>query len=87
MAYPALPKLLILCSLLVFVQLGPHIRAQLEESSLKMMIDAFEWPTTISSLYDDEYGGEGKEDDNMDSGSSGRRSLFWHTWWNGHVRV
>jgi hypothetical protein len=52
-----------------------------------MMIEAFEWPTTISSLYDDEYGGEGKEDDNMDSGSSGRRSLFRHTWWNGHVRV
>ncbi|GLT71893.1 hypothetical protein SLA2020_438780 [Shorea laevis] len=32
----------------------------------------------MSSLYDDEFGGEGEEDDNMDGGSSGRRSLFWH---------
>jgi hypothetical protein len=68
MAYPVLPKLLILCSLLVFVQLGSCVRAQLEESSLKLMTDAFEWPKTILSLYDDEYGGEGKEDDNMDGG-------------------
>jgi hypothetical protein len=80
MAYPALTKLLILCSLLVFVQLGPRVRAQLEETSLKLMSDAFEWPTTMSSLYDDEFGGEGEdEDDNKDGGSSGRRSLFWHT--------
>jgi hypothetical protein len=52
----------------VFVQLGLRVRAQLEESSLKLMTDAFEWPKTILSLYDDEYGGEGKKDNNMDGG-------------------
>jgi len=52
-----LPKLLILCSLLVFVQLGSRVRAQLEESSLKVMTDTFEWPKTILSLYDNMDGG------------------------------
>lgn len=78
MAYEALPKL-ILCFLLLFVQLGPHVRAQLEDSSLKLMTDTFEWPTTMSSLYEDEFSGEVEEGDNMDGGSSGRRSLFWHS--------
>ncbi|XP_059457598.1 protein RALF-like 34 [Corylus avellana] len=73
MASPDLPKLLVLSFFLVFVHFGPCVRAQLEETSMKLMTDAFEWPTTMSSLYD-----EGEADDNMDGGSSGRRSLFWH---------
>ncbi|KAG6666241.1 hypothetical protein I3843_Q026500 [Carya illinoinensis] len=76
MASPALPKLLILFLLFVLVNLGPSARAQLEETSLKLMTDAFEWPTTMPSLYD-EFEDEGDDEDGMDSGSSGRRSLFW----------
>ncbi|KAG2719811.1 hypothetical protein I3843_02G004100 [Carya illinoinensis] len=80
MAYPALPKLLLLCLLFsIVISVGPCARAQLEGTSLKLMTEAIEWPTTMSSPYDefDNLGEEGGEVD-IEGGSLGRRrSLLW----------
>ncbi|KAB1214704.1 Protein RALF-like 34 [Morella rubra] len=79
MAYPALPKLLIFCLVVVLFNLGPFARAHLEDTSLKLMKDGFEWPTSMSSLYDefDDEDVEEEEDEDTGGGSSARRSLFW----------
>lgn len=46
---------------------------QLDDTSLKLMSDAFEWPTTMS-MYDEL---AEDEDEDMDGGFVDRRSLFW----------
>ncbi|GMY11774.1 protein RALF-like 34 [Fagus crenata] len=81
MAFPAPSRLLILCILLLFVNTSPYVRAQLEETSLKLMRDAFEWPTTtMSSLYNNDEVEEEEDEgeDNMEGGLR-RRSLFWQS--------
>ncbi|XP_062075096.1 protein RALF-like 34 [Humulus lupulus] len=60
-------KFSVLCFAIAAVVLCP-VEAQLDDTSLKLMTDAFEWPTTMS-LYD-----ELAEDD---GGFVDRRSLFW----------
>ncbi|GMN30147.1 hypothetical protein TIFTF001_002708 [Ficus carica] len=71
----ASPKLLIiLCFFLLFVGFGSLAQAQLDDPSLKLMSDAFEWPATTISMYDEM---AGDEDDDIDGGFVDRRSLFW----------
>ena len=81
MAYPSPSNLLFLCFLLVFVNVGPYVGAQLEDSSLNLMSrsEAFEWPTTtMSSPYDSDELDEEEEDENSMEGGLSRRSLFWN---------
>lgn len=49
------------------------VSAQMDETSLKLMSDALEWPST-TSLYDDDMDEDSEED--IENGY-GRRSLFW----------
>ncbi|KAI4314972.1 hypothetical protein L6164_027826 [Bauhinia variegata] len=65
-------KLTLVISLLICLGLSPIVRAQIDETSLKLTTDALEWPTTMS-LYDEL---DGDEEDDRDDGF-GRRSLFW----------
>ncbi|XP_058754993.1 protein RALF-like 34 [Vicia villosa] len=61
--------LTILLSLTLFTVKNIHVEAQIEETTtLNLSSDVLEWPTTMSSLYNDE---------DMDSDDFSRRSLFW----------
>ncbi|KAL6273705.1 hypothetical protein ACE6H2_024397 [Prunus campanulata] len=81
MASATQPNLL-LCFFLLFLYLGSFVSAQIEETSLKLVAEALEWPSsTMSPLYDEldeeaeEDGGEDLELD-IEHGYA-RRSLFW----------
>lgn len=52
-----------------------RVGAQIDETSMKLMSDALEWPATMS-LYDELDGGDNDEAEELDGGF-GRRSLFW----------
>ncbi|PON43011.1 Rapid ALkalinization Factor [Parasponia andersonii] len=72
---PSLLKLLTLCFATVVVILGSSssfVEAQLDDTSLKLMTDAFEWPTTMP-LYEE----LAEDDEDIDGGFVDRRSLFW----------
>ncbi|KAL5099255.1 hypothetical protein RYX36_003582 [Vicia faba] len=59
----------ILLSLTLFTISSIHVDAQIEETTtLNLSSDVLEWPTTMSSLYNEE---------DMDSDDFSRRSLFW----------
>ncbi|CAI8588878.1 unnamed protein product [Vicia faba] len=59
----------ILLSLTLFTIISIHVDAQIEETTtLNLSSDVLEWPTTMSSLYNEE---------DMDSDDFSRRSLFW----------
>ncbi|XP_054810092.1 protein RALF-like 34 [Prosopis cineraria] len=75
MASPALfSKLTLLVSLLMYLSLSRNVGgAEMDKTSLKLMSDALEWPTTMSVHDELEDAGE----DAMDGGFS-RRSLYWH---------
>ncbi|XAR61904.1 hypothetical protein NMG60_11016451 [Bertholletia excelsa] len=65
--------LLVLALLLISVSL---IQAQIDHTSLQLMTEALEWPTTMS--VNDEFGLEGGEVDDLESGTGiDRRSLYW----------
>ncbi|EXB54394.1 hypothetical protein L484_011056 [Morus notabilis] len=67
-------KLFCFCFFLtIFVTLGSSSLTQLDDTSLKLMSDALEWPTTMS-LYDEL---ADDEDDGDDGDFVDRRSLFW----------
>ncbi|XWS41903.1 hypothetical protein CRYUN_Cryun17cG0122100 [Craigia yunnanensis] len=73
-----LVKLLFLLFITYIVFSSSKVEAQVEETSLKLMSDALEWPLSMSfysDLNDNEEGDEEK-DDERESGCS-RRSLFW----------
>ncbi|PNX56706.1 protein RALF-like 34-like [Trifolium pratense] len=55
---------LLLC---LFLTLNTHVHAQIEETTLNLMSDALEWPTTMSHY---------NEEEDIDNDLS-RRSLFW----------
>ncbi|XP_058772806.1 protein RALF-like 34 [Vicia villosa] len=62
--------LTILLSLTLFTVKNIHVDAQIEETTtLNLSSDVLEWPTTMSSLYN--------EEEDMDSDDFSRRSLFW----------
>ncbi|KAK7309212.1 hypothetical protein RJT34_05752 [Clitoria ternatea] len=70
---PLLILTLLLCVSLTTNNVG--VFGQIEETSLNLMSDALEWPTTMSSsssLYED----DAETEEEMESGFS-RRSLFW----------
>ncbi|KAJ7952846.1 Rapid ALkalinization Factor [Quillaja saponaria] len=70
MASPILTRLtLFICILICLCNLSPCVRAQINETSFKLMTDALEWPTTTMPLYDD-------LEDGINGGFD-RRSLFW----------
>ncbi|KAL5556995.1 hypothetical protein UlMin_039231 [Ulmus minor] len=71
MASPPTPLLLTLCFFAIFLTFTSTAEAQLDDTSLKLLTDAFEWPTTMS-LYDE----LADEDEDVDGGFD-RRSLFW----------
>ncbi|KAE9606781.1 hypothetical protein Lal_00025726 [Lupinus albus] len=72
---------LLLSSLLLCLSLTPNalVRAHIDETSLNLMSDTLDWPTTMS-LYDDNIDEDnddvGEEEDDIENGY-GRRSLFW----------
>ncbi|KAL5078904.1 hypothetical protein RYX36_007325 [Vicia faba] len=56
-------------SLILFTVISIHVDAQIEETTtLNLSSDVLEWPTTMSSLYNEE---------DMDNDDFSRRSLFW----------
>ncbi|KAK9948930.1 hypothetical protein M0R45_004483 [Rubus argutus] len=66
----------LLCFFLVFLILGPSVRAQLDEASLKLVTDTLELPNAMS-MYDP-LNEDDDEDEEMDvENGYGRRSLFW----------
>ncbi|GMI68824.1 ralf-like 34, RAPID ALKALINIZATION FACTOR 34 [Hibiscus trionum] len=67
-----LGKLLLPLLIAYIVLSSSKVDAQVEETSLKLMSDALEWPLSMS-LYGDFNDGEGDEEGNGNS----RRSLFW----------
>ncbi|KAJ4964283.1 hypothetical protein NE237_024222 [Protea cynaroides] len=72
MASSILPKLFLIGFFLIFLRsCGMSVKVQAEETSLRLMTEALEWPS-MESLYD-EFGEEGED------GGMGRRSLFWRT--------
>ncbi|KAF3438965.1 hypothetical protein FNV43_RR17240 [Rhamnella rubrinervis] len=74
MATPSLPKLLTLFSFFTLLSLPSLTRAQLDDTSLKLMTDALEWPTTTS--FYNELDQDDNDEEDIDGGF-GRRSLFW----------
>ena len=71
MGSSSLPKLLVLC--IFFMYISNIVVAQVDESSLKIITDSLEWPSTVSGY--DEFGdGDGEDID----GVIDRRSMFWH---------
>ncbi|XP_015889813.2 protein RALF-like 34 [Ziziphus jujuba] len=74
MASLSVPKLLALFSFVILLGLCSFSDAQLDDTSLKLMSDALEWPTTMS-FYDEL--DEGDEEEEDVDGAFGRRSLFW----------
>ncbi|KAJ6919596.1 protein RALF-like 34 [Populus alba x Populus x berolinensis] len=64
---------------LVIASFSPRIQAQVDETSLKAMRDALEWP--MSMYYDEGSGLDdglvGFDDGAADDEESSRRSLFW----------
>ncbi|XP_028760492.1 protein RALF-like 34 [Neltuma alba] len=67
-------RLILLVCLVTCLGLSRHVSgAEMDKTSMKLMSDALEWPTTMS-LYDEL---EDAEEDAMDGGFS-RRSLYWH---------
>ncbi|OVA15832.1 Rapid ALkalinization Factor [Macleaya cordata] len=76
MAFSSLPKLL-LCSFLIFFffSCSSVVRAHIDESSLGLIADTLEWPSSMSDLYEDGFGGE----EEVSGGIDHRRSLFWRT--------
>ncbi|KAK9285865.1 hypothetical protein L1049_025066 [Liquidambar formosana] len=77
MAFSALPKLITLTLIfIIYLCLSSNVEAQVGETSLQLVTDAFEWPSAaMSSLYD-ELDDDADEDADID-GEVGRRSLFW----------
>lgn len=66
----------LLCFFLAVLILGPSVRAQLDEASLKLVTDALELPNAMS-MYD-QLDEDDDEDEEMDvENGYGRRSLFW----------
>ncbi|XP_020217743.2 protein RALF-like 34 [Cajanus cajan] len=59
---------------LFFLCISLGARAHMEETTLNLMSDALDWPTTMS-LYDDDVDQDTEEED-VENGFS-RRSLFW----------
>ncbi|KAM6591371.1 hypothetical protein CsatA_013976 [Cannabis sativa] len=64
----------VLCFAIAAVVLLCSVEAQLDDTSLKLLTDAFEWPTTMS-LYDEL--AEAEDGTGEDDGFVDRRSLFW----------
>ncbi|CAL0331797.1 unnamed protein product [Lupinus luteus] len=70
---------LLLSSLLLCITLSPNalVRAHIDETSLNLMSDTLDWPTTMS-LYDDNIDEDANDDEEEDKENGyGRRSLFW----------
>ncbi|CAJ2646180.1 unnamed protein product [Trifolium pratense] len=67
MAFSTLLNLTLTLLLCLFLTLNANIDAQIEETTLNLMSDALEWPTTMSHY---------NEEEDIDSDLS-RRSLFW----------
>ncbi|XP_004511922.1 protein RALF-like 34 [Cicer arietinum] len=67
MASSTLLKLILTFLVCFFLSLNKRVDAQIEETTLNLMSDSLEFPTTMS-LYDEE---------DMDGGDLSRRSLFW----------
>ncbi|KAF2295272.1 hypothetical protein GH714_032403 [Hevea brasiliensis] len=61
----------------IFLVLTPIINAQVEETGLKIMADALEWPMAMSMYNDLEEDGDGLVDLDGNEEMGGRRSLFW----------
>ncbi|XP_045811589.1 protein RALF-like 34 [Trifolium pratense] len=72
MAFSTLLNLTLTLLLCLFLILNTHVHAQIEETTLNLMSDALEWPTTMSHY--NELEPDNEED--IDSDLS-RRSLFW----------
>ncbi|XWS45263.1 hypothetical protein CRYUN_Cryun15aG0121400 [Craigia yunnanensis] len=78
MASSLLSKLLFLLFITYIVLSSSKVEAQVEETSLKLMRDALEWPLSMSlysDLNDNEEGDE--EIDDEEESEYSRRSLFW----------
>ncbi|XWS33603.1 hypothetical protein CRYUN_Cryun22dG0097200 [Craigia yunnanensis] len=78
MASSLFSKLLFLLLITFIVLSSSKVEAQVEETSLKLMRDALEWPLSMSlysDLNDNEEGDE--EIDGEEESEYGRRSLFW----------
>ncbi|KAB2051725.1 hypothetical protein CXB51_031461 [Gossypium anomalum] len=72
-----LSKLLLLLFISYIVLWSSKVDAQVEETSLKLMRDALEWPLSVS-LYSDLNDNEGEEEvDGEEETGHSRRSLFW----------
>ncbi|MBA0620229.1 hypothetical protein Godav_005986 [Gossypium davidsonii] len=72
-----LSKLLLLLFISYIVLWRSKVDAQVEETSLKLMRDALEWPLSVS-LYSDLNDNEGEEEvDGEEETGHSRRSLFW----------
>ena len=73
-----LGKLLFLLCITYIVLSRSKVEAQVEETSLKLMRDALEWPLSMSLYNDlnDDVEADEEIDDEEESGYS-RRSLFW----------
>ncbi|KAL5714145.1 hypothetical protein ACHQM5_016146 [Ranunculus cassubicifolius] len=70
----ATSNLILLVIFLIYFTHTTNVEAQVvDQSSLTMLSDAFEWPSTAMSNAYDEFG-EGEE---SEEGGIGRRSLFW----------
>ncbi|GAU26031.1 hypothetical protein TSUD_224920 [Trifolium subterraneum] len=73
MAFFTLPNLTLILLLCLFLSLNTNIDAQIEETTLNLMSDGLEWPTTMSHYSELE---TNNEEQDIDSDFS-RRSLFW----------
>lgn len=73
MASSSLPKLLAFCVFFLYISNVVVVDAQVDESSLELISDSLEWPSTMSGY--DEFGDSDGED--ID-GVIDRRSMFWH---------
>ncbi|KAE8704795.1 Protein RALF-like 34 [Hibiscus syriacus] len=72
-----LDKLLLSLLITYIVLSSSKVDAQVEETSLKLVTDALEWPLSMS-LYSDLNDDEGDEDiDGEEGNGNSRRSLFW----------
>ncbi|KAJ4714870.1 Rapid ALkalinization Factor [Melia azedarach] len=72
------PVKLLVFGLMMHIALSLNVRAQVDESSLKLMTDTLEWPLSMS-VYEDAIDQDNDEEDldDDDEGEFGRRSLFW----------
>ncbi|XP_010930902.1 protein RALF-like 34 [Elaeis guineensis] len=77
----ALPTLLCFSLLVVVLVFSPsqNVEAEMDDSSLQLMTDAMEWPTTTSLYSSSSYpfGYEGDEGELDEDAKDNRRALFW----------